>query len=101
MRDEIRPFVNDARPLVRDLRPAVEDLDGSAPDVALDVGILNRFFNMLAFNPDGREEPGSPTRQEGYLFHLALARAPGRAPVLDVGRPRRRSARSRSASRAT
>jgi phospholipid/cholesterol/gamma-HCH transport system substrate-binding protein len=69
LRDDIRPFVRDARPLIRDLRPAAGGLAASAPDLTRTFRVLNRFFNMLAFNKDGREGPENPNRDEGYLFY--------------------------------
>jgi hypothetical protein len=29
---------------------------------------LNKLFNMAAFNPNGAEAPGTPNRDEGYLY---------------------------------
>ena len=37
---------------------------------------INRLFNMLGFNPGGREGPEKADRQEGYLFWLAWLGAP-------------------------
>ena len=70
LRERIRPFVRSARPLVRDLRPAARSLSASFPDVRRSGKVLNRFFNMLAFNPRGREGPAQPGREEGFLFWL-------------------------------
>ncbi len=70
---DIRPFVREARPLVRDLRPASTQLADAAPNLTRTFTELNKFFNMLAFNPNGREDPGNADRQEGYLFWLAWA----------------------------
>jgi phospholipid/cholesterol/gamma-HCH transport system substrate-binding protein len=67
----IRPFVRELRPLVRDLRPASADLSATAPDLTRTLSVVNRFFNMAAYNPDGREDPGKRERQEGFLFWLA------------------------------
>ena len=33
--------------------------------------MVNRFFNMAAYNPEGREDPDKADRDEGYLFCLA------------------------------
>jgi phospholipid/cholesterol/gamma-HCH transport system substrate-binding protein len=68
--DDIRPFVRELRPFVRDLGPAVGDLVEGEPGLTRTFGVVNRLFNMLAYNPGGREDPGKPGRQEGYLFHL-------------------------------
>jgi phospholipid/cholesterol/gamma-HCH transport system substrate-binding protein len=69
LREDIRPFVREARPLVRDLRPAAEDLAEGEPGLTRSIGVLNRFFNMLAYNKDGREGPDKADRDEGYLFY--------------------------------
>ena len=71
LKRRIRPLVRDARPLVRELRPAARDLARSTPDLRRGFRVLNRFFNMAAYNPRGREDPENPARQEGYLFWLA------------------------------
>jgi phospholipid/cholesterol/gamma-HCH transport system substrate-binding protein len=70
LRDDIRPFVREARPVVSDLRPAAKGLADATPSLTRSFKQLNAFFNMLAFNPGGREAP-SADRQEGYLFWLA------------------------------
>jgi phospholipid/cholesterol/gamma-HCH transport system substrate-binding protein len=67
----IRPFVREARPLVRDLRPAARDLAHAEPGLTRSLGVVNRLFNMLAYNPRGREASGVAGREEGFLFHLA------------------------------
>jgi hypothetical protein len=56
--------------VVADLRPAAKGLAQSTPALTRAFVQLNSFFNMLAYNPGGREAP-SPDRQEGYLFWLA------------------------------
>jgi phospholipid/cholesterol/gamma-HCH transport system substrate-binding protein len=70
---DIRPFVREARPLVRDLRPASAQLADAAPGVTRAFTQLNSFFNLLAYNPNGREGPEVASRHEGYLFWLAWA----------------------------
>ncbi|HEV2061341.1 MAG TPA: MlaD family protein [Solirubrobacteraceae bacterium] len=71
IRRRIRPFVREARPVVQDLAPAAVSLSNLFPDLNADLGVLNRFFNMLAFNPGGREPASKEDREEGYLFWLA------------------------------
>jgi phospholipid/cholesterol/gamma-HCH transport system substrate-binding protein len=71
LRDDIRPFVREARPVVRDLVPAADNLAKATPDLTNVFTRVNRFLNMLAFNPGGREAPDNASRQEGYLFWLA------------------------------
>jgi phospholipid/cholesterol/gamma-HCH transport system substrate-binding protein len=73
LRDDIRPFVREARPVARDLRPAAHNLAAATPDLTRSFVRINHFLNMLAFNPNGREDPGNAARQEGYLFWLAWA----------------------------
>jgi phospholipid/cholesterol/gamma-HCH transport system substrate-binding protein len=71
LRDDIRPFVRELRPLVRDLRPAAEDLSKGEPGLTRSFKVINHFFNMLAYNKDGREGPEKTERDEGYLFYTA------------------------------
>ncbi len=68
---DIRPFVREAQPLVRELAEPAEDLVAAEPTLTRSFAVLNNLFNMLSFNPNGREAPGAPGREEGYLFHLA------------------------------
>jgi hypothetical protein len=35
------------------------------------VHVVNRLFNLLGYNPNGRQGPEVAGREEGYLFHLA------------------------------
>ncbi len=71
LRASIRPFVREARPLSRELRPAAGNLAAATPDLTQTFARLNSFFNMLAFNPAGREGPEVRGREEGYLFWMA------------------------------
>jgi phospholipid/cholesterol/gamma-HCH transport system substrate-binding protein len=76
LRTQIRPFVRIARPYINTLRPAARNLAIATPDLTKSIFELNRFFNMAAFNPNGREPvPSSLTearkRDEGYLFWIA------------------------------
>ena len=70
VRDEIRPFTRAARPLVRELTPTAQDLSKALPEVTRAGRVANRFFNMLASNPNGSEGPSKSSREEGYLFWL-------------------------------
>jgi len=71
IRDQIRPFVRAARGPVRNLEPAARNLAKATPRLT-DIGTeINRLGNMAAYNPDGANPPGSPNRDEGYLFWLA------------------------------
>jgi phospholipid/cholesterol/gamma-HCH transport system substrate-binding protein len=74
IQNQIRPFVRTARPIVRDLRPAANNLATAQPDLTSAFTELNRFFNMVAYNPGGAEKLKSATdttRDEGYQFWLA------------------------------
>jgi phospholipid/cholesterol/gamma-HCH transport system substrate-binding protein len=70
LRDDIRPFVREARPVVRSLRPSADKLATATPALTRSFHQINNLFNMLGYNPGGREAP-SADRQEGYLFWLA------------------------------
>ncbi|HEX8744752.1 MAG TPA: MlaD family protein [Thermoleophilaceae bacterium] len=75
LRDQVRPFVRAARPYVRNLRPAVRNLADASPDVREAFLQINRFFNIAAYNPNGKEGlPGTveaaQQRDEGLLFWL-------------------------------
>jgi phospholipid/cholesterol/gamma-HCH transport system substrate-binding protein len=73
LRRDIRPFVREVRPLVRELDVTATDLVASEPGLTRTFGVLNHLVNMLASNPNGREGPEKPGRDEGFLFHLAWA----------------------------
>jgi phospholipid/cholesterol/gamma-HCH transport system substrate-binding protein len=71
VKNDIRPFVRNARQPVRDLRPAAKNLVAATPRLTDLGGQLNKLFNMAAYNPNGAESPGTPGRDEGYLYWLA------------------------------
>jgi phospholipid/cholesterol/gamma-HCH transport system substrate-binding protein len=71
LRDDIRPFVQAARPMVRELKPVAHGLVEAEPELKRSVHVLNRLFNLLAFNANGREPAGKEGRDEGYLFYFA------------------------------
>jgi phospholipid/cholesterol/gamma-HCH transport system substrate-binding protein len=71
IRNQIRPFVRAARQPISDLRPAARDLAKATPRLTDVVTIINRLGNMAAYNPRGAEAPGTPGRDEGYLYWLA------------------------------
>jgi phospholipid/cholesterol/gamma-HCH transport system substrate-binding protein len=79
VRDEVRPFVRDARPVVRSARTPVSELSQSAPDLQRSFKVLNDFLNEVAYNPNGREDPGKDGREEGYLFWAAWLQHNGAA----------------------
>jgi phospholipid/cholesterol/gamma-HCH transport system substrate-binding protein len=71
LRTQIRPFIRDARPVVRDLKPASKNLKTATPDLTRTFVVLNHLFNMVGFNPNGREGPDVANRDEGFLFWIA------------------------------
>jgi phospholipid/cholesterol/gamma-HCH transport system substrate-binding protein len=76
VRTKIRPFVRVARPTIANLRPAAINLAKAQPDLTASFHELNRFFNMAAYNPRGREpvtgnDAQDKMRDEGYLFWIA------------------------------
>jgi phospholipid/cholesterol/gamma-HCH transport system substrate-binding protein len=74
---QIRPFVRDARPVVRTLKQPASDLATSTPQLTRSFVVLNHLFNLIGYNPNGREGPdksmntGPNPREEGYLFWIA------------------------------
>ncbi|MGA9856925.1 MAG: MlaD family protein [Solirubrobacteraceae bacterium] len=60
---QIRPFVIAARPLVRNLQPAAVNLAKATPNISKTFDVVNRFVNMLGYNPGNTEH--------GYLWWLA------------------------------
>jgi phospholipid/cholesterol/gamma-HCH transport system substrate-binding protein len=79
LRTAIRPFVRDARPVVRSLKPASKNLAAATPDLTRSFTVLNHLFNMVGFNPNGREGADDPKRDEGFLFWLAWLNHDGSA----------------------
>jgi phospholipid/cholesterol/gamma-HCH transport system substrate-binding protein len=70
VKNDIRPFVRNARQPVRNLRPAAKNLVAATPRLTTVGTELNKLFNMAAYNPHGAESPGTPGRDEGYLYWL-------------------------------
>ena len=75
LRRQVRPFVRAARPYVGDVRVAARNLAQASPDLRDSFYELNRFFNMGAYNPGGREGltgdlAKDRRRDEGLLFWL-------------------------------
>jgi phospholipid/cholesterol/gamma-HCH transport system substrate-binding protein len=75
IRDQVRPFVRAARPFIRNVRPAARNLANASPDVREAFRGINRFFNMAAYNPNGKEPlpntlEAAQQRDEGLLFWL-------------------------------
>jgi phospholipid/cholesterol/gamma-HCH transport system substrate-binding protein len=63
VQNQIRPFVVAARPLVRNLKPAAQNLAAATPNISKTFNVVNRFVNMLGYNPGDTEH--------GYLWWLA------------------------------
>ena len=63
VQNQIRPFVVAARPLVRNLKPAAQNLAAATPSLTKTFDVVNRFVNMLGYNPGNTEH--------GYLWWLA------------------------------
>ena len=70
VKEDTRPFVRNAREPVRNLRPAAQNLVRAMPRLTTVGNKLNKLFNMAAYNPNGAELPGTPNRDEGYLYWL-------------------------------
>ena len=71
VRDQVRPFVREMRPLARRLLPTVKDLIKSEPGLTRSFAVLNHFFNMLSYNPNGKEGPEKLERDEGLFYYVA------------------------------
>jgi phospholipid/cholesterol/gamma-HCH transport system substrate-binding protein len=75
LREKVRPFARAAQPVVDDLLPAARNLSKASPDLRESFYEINRFFNMAAHNPGGREALTGDAnvdraRDEGLLFWL-------------------------------
>jgi phospholipid/cholesterol/gamma-HCH transport system substrate-binding protein len=73
VRDQIRPFVREVRPLVTDLGPAAQRLADATPHLTDSFVMLNKLFNLIGYNPGGREGVGERRdgSDEGWLFWIA------------------------------
>ena len=63
IRDQIRPFTREVRPVLTHAAESSGALNQTVRNFGNAVGGLNKFLNMLAFNPKGSAE--------SYLFYLA------------------------------
>jgi len=83
-KNQIRPFVRTARPYVsQSLKPASQNLARAIPDLTGGFHELNRFFNIGAYNPAGKQQissqcehqgacsPSELNMKKGYLYWLA------------------------------
>jgi phospholipid/cholesterol/gamma-HCH transport system substrate-binding protein len=73
LESEIRPFVRSARKPVPDLRRAAKRFSRATPPLTALGRKLNRFGNIVAYNPNGAEPAGVGGRDEGYLYWTAWA----------------------------
>jgi phospholipid/cholesterol/gamma-HCH transport system substrate-binding protein len=71
IKNRIRPFVRAARPDIPPLNVAAERYSKAAPKLTVLGQEINRLANMASFNPHGAEDPGTPGRDEGYLYWAA------------------------------
>jgi phospholipid/cholesterol/gamma-HCH transport system substrate-binding protein len=68
IKNEIRPFVRTARKPVKSLDRSAGRLAKATPKLTVVASKVNRLGNMAAYNPNGAEPPGTPGRDEGYLY---------------------------------
>jgi phospholipid/cholesterol/gamma-HCH transport system substrate-binding protein len=68
IRDELRPFVQEARARVPDIRRGATRFAAATPRLASAFGKLNRLANMAAHNPGEAQPSGAAGRDEGYLY---------------------------------
>lgn len=65
IRDQIRPFTREVRPVLTHANEASGAFSKTVRNFGNALGGLNKFFNLLAYNPKGTAE--------SYLFYLAWA----------------------------
>ena len=71
VRDQVRPFVREVRPLVTQLIQPSDELADATPDLRGTFRQLNKWFDVLGYNPGGRQGPSHDRRDEGWLFQVA------------------------------
>ena len=71
IQNQIRPFVRSAREPIPDLNRAASRLSEATPKLTVVANKINTLANMASYNPNGAEVPGTPGRDEGYLFWAA------------------------------
>ncbi|MHB1538872.1 MAG: MlaD family protein [Solirubrobacteraceae bacterium] len=62
---EIAPFAREILPVLQRVAPATKQFDKALPSLTSGFGVLNEFFNELAYNPG--------SKQAGFLFFLEWA----------------------------
>jgi phospholipid/cholesterol/gamma-HCH transport system substrate-binding protein len=92
IRDQIRPFAIDVQPTVRDLRSAASKLGVVTPRLTKSFKVLNKFFNILAYDPPGPAQSfgfwSAWTAHNGAtLYTLQDAHGPVRRGLVLVGCP--------------
>src|SRR6185437_2324200 len=65
IKNEIRPFAREILPTVNVIGPDTKELSEAFPKLATSFGVLNEFFNELAYNPG--------KNKAGFLFFLDWA----------------------------
>jgi phospholipid/cholesterol/gamma-HCH transport system substrate-binding protein len=65
IKNEVRPFAREILPTINEIAPDTKALAESFPKLATSFGVLNEFFNEIAYNP-GKS-------QGGFLFYLDWA----------------------------
>jgi phospholipid/cholesterol/gamma-HCH transport system substrate-binding protein len=65
IKNQVRPFAREILPVVNELKPDTQELGEAFPKLAQTFGVLNEFFNELAYNPG--------PNQAGFIFFLDWA----------------------------
>lgn len=65
IKNDVRPFAREILPTINEIAPDTKEVAESFPKLATSFGVLNEFFNELAYNP-GKS-------QGGFLFFLDWA----------------------------
>jgi phospholipid/cholesterol/gamma-HCH transport system substrate-binding protein len=63
--NQLEPFTREILPVLQKVAPATQDFDKALPALSSSFGVLNEFFNELAYNPG--------SKQGGFLFFLEWA----------------------------
>lgn len=51
IKNEIRPFAREILPVINQLGPSTQQLSEALPKLTISFGVINEFFNELAYNP--------------------------------------------------
>jgi phospholipid/cholesterol/gamma-HCH transport system substrate-binding protein len=62
IKNDLRPFAHEILPVVNELAPSTEGVAKAFPKLTVTFGVLNEFFNELAYNPG--------PKKAGFLFFL-------------------------------